>query len=137
MPEQESILQLKSEIQTLKIKDEYRSKELDALMIKLDDTTSKLSALSENIGRLLAGQESHKANDNEVRDELKIVHSRIGDLHDKINIMLDKTETRVSGDLDDIWKKIDSLDRWRWITIGAATLIAWLLTHIIPKLIQN
>ena len=32
MPEQESILQLKSEIQTLKIKDEYRSKELDALM---------------------------------------------------------------------------------------------------------
>jgi len=68
---------------------------------------------------------------------LKIVHSRIGDLHDKMNIMLDKTETRVSGDLDDIWKKIDSLDRWRWITIGAATLIAWLLTHIIPKLIQN
>ena len=54
-----------------------------------------------------------------------------------MNIMLDKTETRVSGDLDDIWKKIDSLDRWRWITIGAATLIAWLLTHIIPKLIQN
>ena len=73
----------------------------------------------------------------EVLDELKIVHSRIGDLHDKMNIMLDKTETRVSGDLDDIWKKIDSLDRWRWITIGAATLIAWLLTHIIPKLIQN
>ena len=137
MPEQESILQLKSEIQTLKIKDEYRSKELDALMIKLDDTTSKLNELSENIGRLLEGQESHKANDNEVRDELKIVHSRIGDLHDKMNIMLDKTETRVSGDLDDIWKKIDSLDRWRWITIGAATLIAWLLTHIIPKLIQN
>ena len=137
MPEQESILQLKAEIQTLKIIDEYRSKELDALMIKLDDTTSKLNAFSENIGRLLAGQESHKANDNEVRDELKIVHSRIGDLHDKMNIMLDKTETRVSGDLDDIWKKIDSLDRWRWITIGAATLIAWLLTHIIPKLIQN
>ena len=137
MPEQESILQLKAEIQTLKIKDEYRSKELDALMIKLDDTTSKLNALSEIIGRLLAGQESHKANDNEVRDELKIVHSRIGDLHDKMNIMLDKTETRVRGDLDDIWKKIDSLDRWRWCTIGAATLIAWLLTHIIPKLIQN
>lgn len=137
MPEQESILQLKAEIQTLKIKDEYRSKELDALMSKLDDTTSKLNSLSENIGRLLAGQDLHKANDNEVRDELKIVHSRIGDLHDKMNIMIDKTETRVEGDLDNVWKKIDSLDRWRWITMGAATLIAWLLTHIIPKLIQN
>jgi len=42
MPDQESFLQLKSEIQTLKIKDEYRSKELDALMSKLDDTSSKL-----------------------------------------------------------------------------------------------
>ena len=137
MPDQESIHNLQTEIQTLKIKDEFRTKELDALMKKLSETSGKLNALSENIGRLLAGQDLHRTNDNEVRDELKIVHSRIGDLHDKMNIMLDKTETRVSGDLDDIWKKIDSLDRWRWITMGAATLIAWLLTHIIPKLIQN
>ena len=68
MPDQESFLQLKSEIQTLKIKDEYRSKELDALMTKLDDTSSKLNILSDNISRLLAGQETHKTNDNEVRD---------------------------------------------------------------------
>jgi len=72
MPEQESIHQLQTEIQTLKIKDEFRTKELDALMNKLSDTSSKLNALSENIGRLLAGQESHKTSDNEVRDELKI-----------------------------------------------------------------
>ena len=40
MAEQESIQQLKTEINTLKIKDEYRSKELDALIQKLDNTTS-------------------------------------------------------------------------------------------------
>ena len=50
MPEQESFLQLKADIQTLKIKDEYRTKELDALMKKLDASTSKLNDLSENIG---------------------------------------------------------------------------------------
>jgi len=137
MPEQESIHQLKSEIQTLKIKDEYRSKELDALMSKLDDTTSKLNALSENIGRLLAGQELNKTIDNDVRDELKILHSRIGDLHDKMNHMIDKTEARIDSDINSLFKKIDSLEKWRWITIGAATLIAWLLTNIIPKFIQN
>ena len=136
MPEQESIHHLQTEIQTLKIKDEFRTKELDALMEKLSDTSSKLNALSENIGRLLAGQELHKASDNEVRDELKILHTRIGDLHDKCTEMIDKTETRVSSDISLLYKKVDSLERWRWITIGIATAIAWLLTNIIPKFIS-
>ena len=137
MPDQESFLQLKSEIQTLKIKDEYRSKELDALMSKLDDTSSKLNTLSDNISRLLAGQEIHKTNDNEVRDELKILHTRIGDLHDKCSEMIDKTETRISSDISLLYKKVDSLEKWRWITIGVATAIAWLLTNIIPKFLNN
>ena len=137
MSEQESIHQLQTEIQTLKIKDEFRTKELDALMKKLSDTSSKLNALSENIGRLLAGQELHKASDNEVRDELKILHTRIGELHDKCTEMIDKTETRVSSDISLLYKKVDSLEKWRWITIGIATAIAWLLTNIIPKFLDN
>ena len=137
MPEQESIHQLQTEIQTLKIKDEFRTKELDALMKKLSDTSSKLNALSENIGRLLVGQELHKTSDNEVRDELKILHTRIGDLHDKCTEMIDKTETRISSDILLLYKKVESLERWRWITIGIATTIAWLLTNIIPKFLSN
>ena len=137
MPEQESIHQLQTEIQTLKIKDEFRTKELDALMKKLSETSSKLNALSENIGRLLAGQDLHKTSDNEVRDELKILHTRIGDLHDKCTEMIDKTETRVSSDISLLYKKVDSLEKWRWITIGIATAIAWLLTNIIPKFLSN
>ena len=137
MPEQESIHHLQTEIQTLKIKDEFRTKELDALMKKLSDTSSKLNALSENIGRLLAGQELHKASDNEVRDELKILHTRIGDLHDKCTEMIDKTETRVSSDISLLYNKVDSLEKWRWITIGIATAFAWLLTNIIPKFLDN
>ena len=137
MPDQESIHQLQTEIQTLKIKDEFRTKELDALMKKLSETSSKLNALSENIGRLLAGQELHKTSDNEVRDELKILHTRIGDLHDKCTEMIDKTETRVSSDITSLYKKVESLERWRWITIGVATVIAWLLTNIIPKFLSN
>jgi len=137
MPDQESIHNLQTEIQTLKIKDEFRTKELDALMEKLSDTSSKLNALSENIGRLLAGQELHKASDNEVRDELKILHTRIGDLHDKCTEMIDKTETRVSSDISLLYNKVDSLEKWRWITIGIATAFAWLLTNIIPKFLDN
>ena len=137
MPDQESIHNLQTEIQTLKIKDEFRTKELDALMEKLSDTSSKLNALSENIGRLLAGQELHKTSDNEVRDELKILHTRIGDLHDKCTEMIDKTETRVSSDISLLYKKVESLEKWRWITIGVATALTFFIGHILPKFLNN
>ena len=137
MPEQESIHHLQTEIQTLKIKDEFRTKELDALMNKLSDTSTKLNALSENIGRLLAGQDLHKTSDNEVRDELKLLHSRIGDLHDKCTEMIDKTETRVSSDISLLYKKVESLEKWRWITIGVATALTFFIGHILPKFLNN
>ena len=136
MPEQESIHNLQTEVQTLKIKDEFRTKELDAVMKKLSDTSSKLNALSENIGRLLAGQDLHKTSDNEVRDELKILHTRIGDLHDKCTEMIDRTETRVSSDISLLYKKVDSLEKWRWITIGVATALTFFIGHIVPKLLS-
>ena len=136
MPEQESIHNLQTEIQTLKIKDEFRTKELDALMKKLSETSGKLNALSENIGRLLAGQDLHRTNDNEVRDELKILHTRIGELHDKCTEMIDKTETRVSSDISLLYKKVDSLEKWRWITIGVATALTFFIGHIVPKLLS-
>ena len=137
MPEQESIHQLQTDIQTLKIKDELRTKELDALMKKLSETSGKLNALSENIGRLLAGQDLHKASDNEVRDELKILHTRIGDLHDKCTEMIDKTETRVSSDISLLYKKVESLEKWRWITIGVATALTFFIGHVLPKFLDN
>ena len=137
MSEQESIHQLQTEIQTLKIKDEFRTKELDALMKKLSETSGKLNALSENIGRLLAGQDLHKASDNEVRDELKILHTRIGDLHDRCTEMIDKTETRVSSDISLLYKKVESLEKWRWITIGVATALTIFIGHVLPKFLDN
>jgi len=137
MPDQESINHLQTEVQTLKIKDEFRTKELDALMNKLSDTSTKLNALSENIGRLLAGQDLHKTSDNEVRDELKLLHSRIGDLHDKCTEMIDKTETRVSSDISLLYKKVESLEKWRWITIGVATALTFFIGHILPKFLNN
>ena len=135
MAEQDSILKLNTDIQTLKIKDEYRTKELDALMKKLDASTNKLKDLSENIGRLLVAQDVNKMTDIEFRDEMKILHSRIGDLQDKMNQMVDRTENRMNSDINLIYTKLESLERWRWITIGAATLVAWLLTNVIPKIL--
>ena len=137
MPEQESIHKLQTEIQTLKIKDEFRTKELDALMKKLTETSTKLNALSENIGRLLVGQDLHKTNDNEVRDELKILHTRIGELHDKMTVMIDKTEAKIDTDINLLFRKVESLEKWRWIVIGIATAFTFFLVHVVPKILSN
>ena len=137
MPDQESIHNLQTEIQTLKIKDEFRTKELDALMKKLSETSGKLNALSENIGRLLAGQDLHRTNANEVRDELKILHTRIGELHDKMTVMIDKTEARIDTDITTLYKKVESLEKWRWITIGIVTALTFFIVHIVPKFLDN
>ena len=137
MPDQESIHNLQTEIQTLKIKDEFRTKELDALMKKLSEISGKLNALSENIGRLLAGQDLHRTNDNEVRDELKILHTRIGELHDKMTVMIDKTEARIDTDITTLYKKVESLEKWRWITIGIVTALTFFIVHIVPKFLDN
>jgi predicted nucleic acid-binding Zn-ribbon protein len=137
MSDQEFIHQLKTDIQALKIKDEYRSKELDALMSKLDESTEKLNRLSENIGRLLATQDVSKTTNNEFREEMKILHSRIGDLQDKMNMMIDKTEARIDSDIVVLYDKVNTLEKWRWIIIGVTTVIAWALTHLLPKILDN
>ena len=137
MPEQESIHKLQTEIQTLKIKDEFRTKELDALMKKLTETSGKLNTLSENISRLLVGQELHKTNDNEVRDELKILHTRIGELHDKMTVMVDKTEAKIDTDINMLFRKVESLEKWRWIVIGVVTALTFVIVHIVPKFLDN
>ena len=137
MPEQDSIHKLQTEIQTLKIKDEFRTKELDALMKKLSETSGKLNLLSENIGRLLVGQELHKTNDNEVRDELKILHTRIGELHDKMTVMVDKTEAKIDTDINMLFRKVESLEKWRWIVIGVVTALTFFIVHIVPKFLEN
>ena len=50
--------------------------------------------------------------------------------------MIDKTEARIDSDITTLYKKVESLEKWRWIVIGVATVIAWLLTHILPKIIE-
>ena len=96
-----------------------------------------LFALSENIGRLLAGQDLHKASDNEVRDELKILHTRIGELHDKMTVMDDKTEAKIDTDINMLFRKVESLEKWRWIVIGVATAFTFFIGHVLPKFLDN
>ena len=79
----EELSDVKLEVGLLKNEVEARGKQTEALLQKLDLTTDKLQQLTVQIIKLNTRQEDHLKHDTTVKDELKILHQRIGDLHDK------------------------------------------------------
>ena len=79
----EELSDVKLEVGLLKNEVEARGKQTETLLQKLDLTADKLQQLTVQIIKLNTRQEDHLKHDNTVRDELKILHQRIGDLHDK------------------------------------------------------
>ena len=79
----EELSDVKLEVGLLKNEVEARGKQTETLLQKLDLTTDKLQQLTVQIIKLNTRQEDHLKHDTTVKDELKIQHQRIGDLHDK------------------------------------------------------
>ena len=79
----EELSDVKLEVGLLKNEVEARGKQTETLLQKLDLTTDKLQQLTVQIIKLNTRQEDHLKHDTTVKDELKILHQRIGDLHDK------------------------------------------------------
>ena len=83
MAEGKELQDVKLEVGLLKNEVEARGKQTEVLLSKLDLTTDRLQQLTVQIIKLNTRQEDHLKHDTTVRDELKILHTRIGDLHDK------------------------------------------------------
>ena len=98
MPEHE-LQSVKLEVGLLKNEVEVRGKQIETLLQKLDLTTDKLQQLTVQIIKLNTRQEDYLRNSSSMTDEFKILHTRIGDLHDKqlasqkeIEIRLDRLD---------------------------------------------
>ena len=82
MPEEE-LQSVKLEVGLLKNEVEVRGRQIDTLLSKLDLTADKLQELTVQIIKLNTRQEDYLRHTSSMRDEFKILHTRIGDLHDK------------------------------------------------------
>ena len=123
----EELSDVKLEVGLLKNEVEARGKQTETLLQKLDLTTDKLQQLTVQIIKLNTRQEDHLKHDNTVRDELKILHQRIGDLHDK----------QLSAHKE-VERRLDRLDQYKSklmgmiVVIGGALgLIVALATHFL------
>ena len=127
MPEDDQLQSVKLEVGLLKKENEVRGKQIEALLQKLDLTADKLQQLTVQIIKLNTRQEDHLKHDSTVRDELKILHQRIGDLHDK----------QLSAHKE-VERRLDRLDQYKSklmgmiVVIGGALgLIVALATHFL------
>ena len=108
----EELSDVKLEVGLLKNEVEARGKQTDTLLQKLDLTADKLPQRSGQIIKLNTRQEDHLKHDTTVKDELKILHQRIGDLHDK---QLD-AQNRVE-------QRLDKLDQYKSKLMGMIVVV--------------
>ena len=127
MAEGKELQDVKLEVGLLKNEVEARGKQTEVLLSKLDLTTDKLQQLTVQIIKLNTRQEDHLKHDNTVRDELKILHQRIGDLHDK---QLD-AQNRVEQRLDRLDQYKSKLMGMIVVVGGALGLTVALATHFL------
>ena len=124
---EEGLQDVKLEGGLLKSEVETKGKQVDVLLQKLDLTTDKLQQLTVQIIKLNTRQEDHLKHDSSVRDELKILHQRIGDLHDK---QLD-AQNRVEQRLDKLDQYKSKLMGMIVVVGGALGITVALLTHFL------
>jgi len=124
MPEHE-LQSVKLEVGLLKNEVEVRGKQIETLLQKLDLTTDKLQQLTVQIIKLNTRQEDYLRNSSSMTDEFKILHTRIGDLHDK-QLAANK----------EIEQRLDRLDQYKSKLMGMIIVVGGVVGTIVATAIS-
>lgn len=108
------------------------------------DTISRVSVLEAQI--MSIGNDIEKL-ETKVEGQYNTLHSRISDMRDDVHRELDSKHTALMNKLDQqskssseqhlaISKKVSEMEKWRWMVMGAAAVVGYILAHIkLDKLI--
>ena len=124
MPEHE-LQSVKLEVGLLKNEVEVRGKQIETLLQKLDLTTDKLQQLTVQIIKLNTRQEDYLRNSSSMTDEFKILHTRIGDLHDK--------QLAANKEIED---RLDRLDQYKSKLMGMIIVVGGVVGTIVATAIS-
>ena len=106
---QEELQAVKLQVGLLQQEVEARGRQIDALLSKLDTTADKIVELTVEIKSLNSRQERHSKVDDEIRNELKLLHSRAGNIHDEIG----KSERRVSDSIHKLDERVRAVEQYK------------------------
>ena len=102
----EELQDVKLQVGLLQQEVEVRGRQIDALLSKLDTTADRIVELTVEIKSLNSRQERHSKVDDEIRSELKLLHTRIGNVHDEIG----HSERRVSDSLHKVEERVRQVE---------------------------
>ena len=124
MPEEE-LQSVKLEVGLLKNEVEVRGKQIETLLSKLDLTADKLQQLTVQIIKLNTRQEDYLRHTSTMSEEFKILHTRIGDLHDKLSSNNRRIEER-----------LDHLDQYKSKLMGMIIVVGGVVGTIVATAIS-
>ena len=128
----EELHDVKLQVGLLQQEVEGRGRQIDALLSKLDTTTDRIVELTVEIRSLNSRQEEHRKADDEIRSELKLLHTRIGTVHDEIG----NSERRVVVQINKLEERLRSVEQWKSRLMGMTTLVAGAIGAIAASLIS-
>jgi uncharacterized coiled-coil protein SlyX len=108
-----------------------KSKSNDSTIARVSVLENQVATISQNIEKL----------DMKVEAQYQTLHSRISDLRDdlkddfdtrqeKIVEKLDAHSVASAATMDEIKTKINDLEKWRWMVMGAAVVVGFILAHV-------
>ena len=125
MPEDDQLQSVKLEVGLLKNEVEVRGKQIETLLQKLDLTADKLQQLTVQIIKLNTRQEDYLRHTSSMNDEFKLLHTRIGDLHDK-QLAAQK----------EIEQRLDRLDQYKSKLMGMIIVVGGVVGTIVATAIS-
>ncbi len=127
----EELQDVKLQVGLLQQEVETRGRQIDALLSKLDSTADKIVELTVEIRSLNSRQERHSKVDDEIRSELKLLHTRVGTVHDEIG----NSERRVSEQIHKLEERVRSVEQWKSRLMGMTSLVAGAIGALVAFLV--
>ena len=115
----EELQDVKLQVGLLQQEVEQRGRQIDALLTKLDSTADRIVELTVEIKSLNSRQERHSKVDDEIRSELKLLHSRAGTIHDEIG----KSERRVSDSIHKLEERVRQVEQYKSKLMGMIVVV--------------
>ena len=115
----EELQDVKLQVGLLQQEVESRGRQIDALLSKLDITADRIVELTVEIKSLNSRQERHSKVDDEIRSELKLLHTRIGNVHDEIG----HSERRVSESLHKVEERVRQVEQYKSKLMGMIVVV--------------
>ena len=122
---EEELHAVKLDVGLLKNEVEVRGKQIEALLQKLDLTADKLQQLTVQIIKLNTRQEDYLRHTSTMNDEFKLLHTRIGDLHDK--------QLAANKEIED---RLDHLDQYKSKLMGMIIVVGGVVGTIVATAIS-